>query len=39
MLDKYLKNIGLMGHQIIGLPGVPRCLGPALLVTEGYGKL
>jgi hypothetical protein len=30
---KYLKNVGLKGHQIISLPGAPTCLGPALLVV------
>ena len=26
---KSIKNIGLKEHQIISLPGVPTCLGPA----------
>jgi hypothetical protein len=30
MLDKYLKNIGLKGRQIISLSGAPTCLHPAL---------
>ena len=27
---KNLKNVGFKGSQIIGLPGAPTCLGPAL---------
>jgi hypothetical protein len=30
MLHKYLRNICLKEGQIIGLPGAPTCLGPAL---------
>jgi hypothetical protein len=30
MLSKYLKNIGLKRHQIIGLPGAPTRLGQDL---------
>jgi hypothetical protein len=30
MLNRYLKNIGLKGREIISLPGAPTCLGPAL---------
>jgi len=30
---KSLKKIGLRWHQIINLPGAPKYLGPALIVT------
>jgi hypothetical protein len=26
MLNKYLKNMGFKGHQIIGMHGAPTCL-------------
>jgi hypothetical protein len=31
VLNKYLKNIGLQGHQIISLPRALTCLGPVLI--------
>jgi hypothetical protein len=32
-MNKYLKNIGLKGRQIISLPGAPTCLGQTLFST------
>jgi hypothetical protein len=31
MLNKYLKNIGFKGRQIISLPGVPTYLSPTMI--------
>ena len=31
---KNLKNVGLKRRRIINLPGVPTCLGPALVVRR-----
>jgi hypothetical protein len=31
---KNLKNVGFKGSQIISLPGVPTCVGPALPLAE-----
>jgi hypothetical protein len=39
MLNKYLKNVGLKGRQIISLPGVPTCLGLVLAVPKGLSRL
>jgi hypothetical protein len=36
MLHKYLKNVGLKGHQIIDVSGAPTCLGPALHSVANY---
>jgi hypothetical protein len=33
MLNKYLKDVGLKGRQIISLAEVATCLGPVLLAT------
>jgi hypothetical protein len=36
---KCWKNFGLKGRQIINLPGVPTCLGSALLLGMSTGKV
>jgi len=37
VLNKYLKNIGLKGRQVISLPVAPTCLGPVLCCPTPIG--
>jgi hypothetical protein len=39
MLNRYLKNIGLKGHQIISLPGVPTCVCLVLYMLKYDTKM
>jgi hypothetical protein len=34
MFNKYIKNIGLKGGQIISLPGAPIYLGLAVIISQ-----
>jgi hypothetical protein len=37
-VEQIFNNIGLKGHQIISLPGVPKCLSLALLTKYAIAK-